>query len=157
VNLSGTASLPGSPQQVWDLLTDPQRLAPLLPGCNCLEPDGPDRCRVTVKFGVAAITGSYNGSLEFLQMKPPSSLTLRFDGRGLPGFVRGQAQIALARKGSGTEVRYSGEAQVGGVIAGVGQRLLEAVARKTVQQFFDAAAAEIASKAEAPTPKRKKR
>jgi carbon monoxide dehydrogenase subunit G len=78
-------------------------------------------------------------------LKPPHSLALQFDGRGLPGFVRGQAGIELLRKGAGTELRYSGEAQVGGVVAGVGQRLLEASARKILQQFFDAAAAELKS------------
>jgi len=166
VNLSGVVTLPGAPAQVWALLTDPQRLARLLPGCERLDPDGPDRYKAVVKFGVAAISGKYAGSLEFLQLNPPHSLTLQFDGRGLPGFVHGQARIELLRKGPGTELCYSGEAQIGGIIATVGQRLLEAAARKIVQQFFAAAAAELKS---APpvergsaspsggTPKRKKK
>jgi len=145
VNLSGIVTLPGAPAQVWSLLTDAQRLARLLPGCERLDPDGPNRYKAAVKFGVAAISGKYSGSLEFLQLKPPHSLTMQLDGRGLPGFVQGQARIDLLRKGSGTELRYSGEAQIGGLIATVGQRLLEATARKIVQQFFDAAAAELKS------------
>jgi len=143
VNLSGAVTLPGTPAQVWELLTDAQRLARVLPGCERLDPDGPHRYKAVVKFGVAAISGKYAGSLEFLQLKPPHSLTLQFDGRGLPGFVHGQARIELLRKGPGTELRYSGEAQIGGIIATVGQRLLEAAARKIVQQFFAAAAAEL--------------
>ena len=166
MNLSGAVTLPGVPAQVWDLLTDAQRLARMLPGCERLDPDGPDRYKAVVKFGVAAISGKYAGSLEFSQLKPPHSLTLQLDGRGLPGFVHGQARIELLRKGSETDVRYSGEAQIGGLIATVGQRLLEAAARKIVQQFFDSAAAELHSVAlaesvpispSARVPKRKRR
>jgi len=166
VKLSGAVTLPGAPEQVWALLTDAQRLSRLLPGCEGLEPDGPGRYKAIVKFGVAAISGKYAGSLEFLQLKPPHSLTLQLDGRGLPGFVQGVARIELLRKGSGTELCYSGEAQIGGIIATVGQRLVEAAARKIVQQFFESAAAELKSAAPADsgsappsggTPKRKKR
>jgi carbon monoxide dehydrogenase subunit G len=149
LKLSGSVTLPGTAEQAWALLTDPRRLAPLLPGCERLEPDGPGRYKATVKFGVAAISGKYAGSLEYSRMKPPRSLVLKLDGRGLPGFVQGQASIELLRKGSGTEVRYSGEAQVGGMIATVGQRLLEAAARKIVQQFFSSAAAQLESTAAA--------
>ncbi len=152
MNLSGAVTLPGAPAQVWELLTDAQRLAPLLPGCERLDPDGPHRYKAVVKFGVAAISGKYSGSLEFSQLKPPHSLTLHLDGRGLPGFVQGQARIEILRQGSGTELRYSGEAQMGGVIAAVGQRLLEAAARKIVQQFFDATAAELNSAPPAKPP-----
>jgi carbon monoxide dehydrogenase subunit G len=147
VNLSGTVTLPADPQQVWSLLTDPQRLARLLPGCERLDPDGPHRFRAAVKFGVAAISGKYAGTLELSQLKPPHSLAIGFDGRGLPGFVKGRARIELLRKGPATELHYSGEAQVGGMMATVGQRLLEAAARKIVQQFFDAAASELESTA----------
>ena len=149
MKLSGAVSLPAAPAQVWALLTDAQRLACLLPGCERLDPDGPDCFKAVLKFGVAAISGKYAGSLRFLQLKPPHSLALQFDGRGLPGFVHGQARINLLRKGHGTELRYSGEAQIGGIVASVGQRLLDAAARKIVQQFFDAAAAELES---APPP-----
>jgi carbon monoxide dehydrogenase subunit G len=83
----------------------------------------------------------------------------------LPGFVKGQGRIELLAKADRTEVRYSGEAQVGGMIAGVGQRMLEGAARRIMQQFFEAAAAELKSAAPAESvagsgkpakPKRKK-
>jgi uncharacterized protein len=145
VNLSGKAELPAPPQDVWALLTDPARLAPLLPGCERLEPDGPDRYKAVVKFALAAISGQYAGSLELREKRPTHSLVLKLSGKGLPGFVNGEGRIELAPGGAGTMVRYSGEAQVGGVIASVGQRLLEAAARKIVQQFFDSAAAKLRS------------
>lgn len=145
MKLAGTLTLPATPEEVWSLLTDASRLAPLLPGCERLEPDGPDRYKAAVKFGIAAISGKYAGILEFAEKKPPHSLVLKMDGKGLPGFVKGEGRIELAPKGSDTELTYSGEAQVGGVIASVGQRMLDAAARKIVQQFFESAKTELAS------------
>ena len=152
MKIEGTASLPASPAEVWWLLTDASRLSQLLPGCERLEPDGPDRYKAAVKFGIAAISGKYSGTLEFSQKKPPHSLLLKMDGRGLPGFVQGEARISLAAKGSDTELTYAGEAQVGGLIASVGQRMLEAGARKIVQQFFESAKAELAASAASNPP-----
>ena len=145
MKLAGTASLPAPPSEVWSLLTDPSRLSRLLPGCERLEPDGPDRYKAAVKFGIAAISGKYAGALEFAQKKPPHSLILKMDGKGLPGFVKGEGRIELTPRGADTEIAYTGEAQVGGLIASVGQRMLDAAARRIVQQFFDAAKAELAS------------
>jgi carbon monoxide dehydrogenase subunit G len=153
VKLSGTITLPALPSEVWSLLTDPVRLARLLPGCERLDPDGPDRYKAAVKFGIAAISGKYAGTLAFAEKKPPHSLVLKIDGRGLPGFVQGEGRIELTSKGSDTELTYNGEAQVGGVIASVGQRMLEATARKIAQQFFDSAKAELASAKTAPPEK----
>lgn len=144
MKLAGTASLPAPPSEVWSLLTDPSRLSRLLPGCERLEPDGPDRFKAAVKFGIAAISGKYAGSVEFAEKKPPRSLVLKLDGKGLPGFVKGEGRIDLTAKGSETEIVYTGEAQVGGLIASVGQRMLDAAARKIVQQFFESAKAELA-------------
>lgn len=145
MKLAGTINLPAPPEEVWSLLTDASRLSRLLPGCERLEPDGHDRYKAAVKFGIAAITGKYAGTLEFAEKKPPHSLVLKMDGKGLPGFVKGEGRIQLAPKGTETELTYSGEAQVGGVIASVGQRMIDAAARKIVQQFFDSAKAELAS------------
>ncbi len=146
MNVSGTAILPGTPQQVWDLLTDPTRLVKLLPGCERLEPDGPDRYRATIKFGLAAISGNYSGTLELADKNPPNSLRLSMEGRGLPGFVKGQGELVLAAKQvqpPQTQVTYTGDAQVGGVIASVGQRMIEATAKKIIQQFFESAAKQL--------------
>lgn len=145
MKFEGTASLPAPPAEVFSLLTDASRLARLLPGCERLEPDGPDRYKAAVKFGIAAISGKYAGTLEFAEKKPPHSLTLKMDGKGLPGFVKGQGRIELTAKGNDTELTYSGEAQVGGLIASVGQRMIDVAARKIVQQFFESVRAELAS------------
>ncbi len=145
MKFAGTATLPAPPEEVWSLLTDASRLARLLPGCERLEPDGPDRYKAAVKFGIAAVSGKYAGTLEFAQKKPPHSLILKMDGKGLPGFVQGQGRIELTAKGDSTEIVYTGEAHVGGLIASVGQRMLDAAGRKIVQQFFESAKAELAA------------
>ena len=143
MKVQGTASLPAKREQVWDLLNDPNRLAKCLPGAERLEPDGPDRYKVAMKFGIAAFSGKFQGSVELAEKKPPESLKMRVEGRGVPGFMKGEGTISLREKSGVTEVKYEGEAQVGGVIASVGQRMIEAASKKIMQQFFDAAAAEL--------------
>ncbi len=143
MKLAGQYILPASPAKVWALLTDPNRLAKLLPGCERLDPDGPDRFKAAVKFGIAAISGKYAGTIEFAEKKPPTSMRMKLSGKGIPGFVDGVGHIELAEKGGQTELRYTGEAQVGGMIASVGQRMIEGAARKIVDQFFAAASEEL--------------
>ncbi|HEV2299372.1 MAG TPA: carbon monoxide dehydrogenase subunit G [Candidatus Acidoferrales bacterium] len=143
--MSGTAALPAKRDQVWDLLNDPARLAKCLPGAERLEPDGPDRYKVTMKFGIAAFSGKFQGSVELADKNPPESLKMRVEGRGAPGFMKGEGTISLHNKGAETEVKYDGEAHVGGVIASVGQRMIEVAAKKIVAQFFDSAARELRS------------
>jgi len=143
MKLAGQYILPAPPAKVWELLTDPVRLAKLLPGCERLEPDGPDRFKVAVKLGIAAISGNYSGSVEFGEKKPPTSMRMKLSGMGVPGFVDGVGHIELVEKSGQTELRYTGEAQVGGMIAAVGQRMVEGAARKIVDQFFAAAAEEL--------------
>jgi len=143
MKLSGQYSLPAPPAKVWALLTDPVRLAKLLPGCERLDPDGPDRFKAAVKFGLAAISGKYAGTLEFSDKNPHKSLRMKISGKGIPGFVNGSGQVELDEKNGQTELRYSGDAQVGGMIASVGQRMIEGAAKKIVDQFFASAAEEL--------------
>ena len=143
MKLEGKYTLPAPPEKVWALLTDPGRLAKLLPGCESLEPDGPDRFKAAVKFGIAAITGKYAGTLEFSEKKPHQSMRMKITGKGLPGFVEGAGRLELAGKNGQTELHYAGDANVGGLIASAGQRMMEGAAKKIVDQFFAAAAEEL--------------
>lgn len=147
MKVEGSRLLPGTPEQVWAFLNDPLRLAKCLPGCERLEPDGPDRYKAAVKFALAAISGKYAGSLELAEKKRPRSLRMKIEGKGVPGFMKGEGDLELIDKRGQTEVHYRGEAQVGGMIAAVGQRMIDAAARKIIQQFFECAAAELKSSA----------
>jgi carbon monoxide dehydrogenase subunit G len=139
--------LPGTREQVWELFNDPERLAELLPGCERLEPDGKHRYKVAIKFALAAFTGAYVGLVELSEQKPPKSMHMRVEGKGAPGFMKGEGALELVEKGGRTEVRYNGEAQVGGLIAAVGQRMIEAAAKKILQQFFQSATAQLQNSA----------
>ena len=145
MKIQGTQLLPGPREQVWELFNNPQRLAKLLPGCERLEPDGKNRYKVAIKFALAAFSGAYSGSVELSEQKPPKSMHLRVEGKGTPGFMKGEGNLELVEKGSQTEVRYSGDAQVGGLIAAVGQRMIEAAAKKILQQFFQSATEQLQS------------
>lgn len=140
MKLSGSCVLPGPPDAVWDLLTDPARLAKCLPGCEKLESAGADRYVLKAKFAVAAIGGSFSGAVTLTETVPPRFLKMRIEGRGTVGHMTGEGRVTLAARGAETEVRYDGSAQVGGLIAGVGQRMIEAAARRIVAQFFESAA-----------------
>lgn len=140
MRLSGAATLPATPEQVWEFFNDPARLAKALPGCERLDPDGLDRYKAVIKFALAAISGRYDGRLELLEKKPPHSLRLKMEGKGLPGWVKGDGELKLTAKDGATEVSYAGEAQVGGMIASVGQRMIESAAKKIVHQFFETVA-----------------
>jgi carbon monoxide dehydrogenase subunit G len=147
VKIQGTHLLPGTREQVWELFNDPERLAKLLPGCERLEPDGKNRYKVAIKFALAAFSGAYAGLVELSEQKPPKSMHMRVEGKGAPGFMKGEGALELVEKGGQTEVHYNGEAQVGGLIAAVGQRMIEAAAKKILQQFFQSATAQLQNSA----------
>ena len=99
MKVQGNVLLPGGREQVWELLTDPAKLAKLLPGCEKLEADGPDKYKVAIKFALAAISGKYSGSVQLSEQKKPESLRMVLEGKGTPGFMRGEGRIVLGMRG----------------------------------------------------------
>ena len=136
MKISGSASLSQPPERVFAALTDPAVLARTLPGCQSLEQIGPDSYKMVISAGVAAIKGSYVGQVDLSHRVPPNSFTMRASGSGAPGTIQAEVQITLATAGAGTLLSYDADAVVGGVIAGVGQRVLGGVAKKTAGEFF---------------------
>lgn len=136
MKIAGIANIGHTPEVVFAALTDPSVLARTLPGCQSLEQIGPDTYKMVITAGVAAIKGSYLGQVELSNRIPPSSFTLRAAGSGAPGTIQAEVQITLAAEGTGTLLSYDADAVVGGVIAGVGQRVLGGVAKKTAGEFF---------------------
>jgi uncharacterized protein len=137
MKISGTAALKASPQQVWDAFHDPAVLARCLPGCQSLTQVGEDEYAMTVTAGVAAIKGTYDGRVALRDPKPPGQFTMKATGTGGPGTVDADVVVRLAPGASGgTDLAYDAEAAVGGVIGGVGQRMLAGVTRKMAGQFF---------------------
>ncbi len=91
----------------------------------------------TLRLAVAAVSGSYTGTVSMLDKKPPHSYRLVVEGKGAPGFVNGEALVELVADGNATTVRVTGRGEVGGLVARVGQRLLGSVSKMMMDRFFD--------------------
>ena len=124
------------PDRVWDLLMDPDAISSCIPGCERFEPDGENRYNVTLTVALAAITGTYRGTVELTDKRPKTSYRLVMEGHGRPGFVKGTSVIALRPAGTATEVDVSGAVHAGGPIARLGQRLIGGVAKMILDRFF---------------------
>lgn len=136
MEVSGTYRFDAPPPLVWALLMDTDVIARCLPGCRALRAIGPNRYETELSVAVAAISGDFSGTIELADMRAPESYRLLVDGAGRPGFVRAAATVTLAPSEGGTAVHVAASAEAGGVIARVGQRLLEGVARMMMDRFF---------------------
>jgi len=137
MEISGSYSFNAAPDRVWALLMDPAVLSSCIPGCERFEPDGDDRYRVTLTVGLAAITGTYQGTVVLTDKVPPTSYGLVVEGQGRPGFVKGTSAIVLRAEGATTAVDVSASVQTGGAIARIGQRLIGSVAKMMMDRFFE--------------------
>jgi carbon monoxide dehydrogenase subunit G len=137
MKVEGTYTFPGERQQVWDLLLDPESLRTCIPGVESLTETSPDHWDAVMKVGVAAIRGTYKGKVAIVDKEAPSSYTLQVEGSGGPGFVKGEAKVTLEPAEDSTLVKVDGDGQVGGMLAGVGQRMLPGVAKMLMNQFFE--------------------
>lgn len=137
MKLSGKAMIPAPPDAVFKALTDAAVLVKCLPGCDKLELTGADEYTAHMRVGIGSIKGSYTGKVKLADKEPPHKFTLHMEGRGAPGFMKGTAKIELKPHKGGTELHYGSDTQVGGMIAAVGSRLLEVVARKLSTEFFE--------------------
>lgn len=140
MKFTGEHSLPAPVDQVWSALLDPAVLVRTIPGCERLEEtastDGRQTYAMTVTAGVAAIRGTYTGSCVLSDLVPHESLTMRLDGAGAPGTVGATVQVRFADDGGATTVTYDADAVVGGMVGGVGQRMLTSVSRRMAGEFF---------------------
>lgn len=137
MKVDGAFSFPAPPERVWALLMDPENLRSCIPGCESLTETEPDHWDAVLKVGVASIRGTYKSKVAITDKNEPTSYSLRVEGSGGPGFVKGVANISLVAEGEGTRVTVDGDGQVGGTVAGVGQRMLGGVARMLMTQFFE--------------------
>lgn len=139
MKISGASVLHGAPDRVWAAITDPVVLATVIPGCDVLTPISENRFALTVTLGVASIKGAYSGEVSFADLVPSSSMTMRAAGSGGPGTIDTTVAVTLTDLADGTtRVEYDADAMVGGMVGGVGQRVLAGVAKKTAGLFFAA-------------------
>ena len=136
MKIEGSHSLAAPRPRVFELLTDPVALARLMPGCEKLEPAGADTYTVKMKLGIAALSGSYQGTVKLSEQKPPKSLRLSVQARAPGGIAECSGALQLEEKAGRTTVHYAGEVKVSGMLASVGQRLLDSAAKMVIAQFF---------------------
>lgn len=136
MKIAGQAVLEATPEKVWEALNDPAVLAQCIPGCQSLEQVGDDEFKMTVSAGVASIRGIYDGSVQLTDKQPPNSYVLKATGSGGPGTVSATCQISLTAADGGCKLSYDADAIIGGVIAGVGQRMITGVAKKLAGEYF---------------------
>ena len=136
--------------RVFDALVDPAIMQRCIPGCESMVASGPDTYDATLKIGIAGLKGTYTGRTTIGNRQRPESITIGVDGKGGPGFVRATAAVGLTSADRGTRIACDADVQVGGLIAAVGSRLIDAAARKLAADFFDALARELGATATPP-------
>lgn len=136
MKLDGTNALPAPMETVWKTINDPEALRRCTPGLKELKETGPDRYQATLSIGIAAVKGTYAGTLTITDKQPPKHYKIVLEGSGGAGFMKGEGIVDLEAQGNETLLRWSGDIQIGGLIAGVGQRMLGGVGKMLIGQFF---------------------
>jgi carbon monoxide dehydrogenase subunit G len=145
MEMTGQQIIPAPQPRVWTALNDPEVLKACIPGCQSIERVSDSEYRVSMTAAVGPVKAKFNGKLLLADINPPTSYTLSFEGSGgAAGFGKGSAQVALAPDSSGTKLTYKANALVGGKLAQVGSRLIDGVAKKMADQFFQRFNAQLA-------------
>ena len=137
MKLEGTYTFEASRDTVWDALLDPDVLVKALPGTEKLEKVGENDYKGTIKIKVGPVQGQFQGTVTLTDLKPPETYTMNVNGRGPAGFMKGEGNVRLEAQGDTTVLHYTGDAQVGGRIASVGQRLIDSTSKQITRQALE--------------------
>jgi carbon monoxide dehydrogenase subunit G len=137
MEMSAEQLVPASQQQTWDALNDPAMLKQCVPGCEAIDPIGENQYQVLMVARVGPVSAKFKGKLTLSDMQPPNSYSIAFEGQGgAAGFAKGGAHVRLSPQGESTRLAYDVKASVGGKLAQIGSRLVDAAARKVADDFF---------------------
>jgi carbon monoxide dehydrogenase subunit G len=136
LKIDGSFKFAAPRDRVYEQLRDPDLLRQCIPGCQSLEKQEDGRYLARIQAGIAAVRGTFTGHVQITDEVSGESYKLVVEGSGGPGFVKGEAVVSLSDAEGGTQIAVAGEGQVGGMIAGVGQRVLLPAARMMMNQFF---------------------
>ena len=151
MELHGERLIPAPLDKTWAALNDPETLKACITGCESLERTGDDAFAAVVAVKVGPVSARFKGNLKLSNVQAPHSYTINFDGQGgVAGFGKGSADVNLADEGGQTRLKYLAKAQVGGKMAQVGSRLIDAAAGKVAEDFFKAFEAHLAPPAPPP-------
>ena len=144
MDMTGERRIPAPRQKVWDALNDPQVLKACIPGCESIERQENGDLKATAAIKIGPISTRFSGNLKLLDLDPPNSYRIAGEGQGgAAGFAKGGATVNLADDGPFTVMRYDVQAQVGGKIAQLGARLVDATSKQMADAFFDRFTAEV--------------
>jgi uncharacterized protein len=147
MNMTGEVQLPASRETVWAMLNEPAVLKSCIPGCESLDKDSDNGFRAVATIKIGPVKARWKGKVRFSNLDPPNSYRISGEGDGgVAGFAKGGAKVSLANKDGGTLLSYNVEAQIGGKLAQLGQRLINSVAKKTADDFFGNFAAAVRPK-----------
>jgi carbon monoxide dehydrogenase subunit G len=139
MELTGERLIPADVARTWSALNDPDTLKACIPGCESLTRTGDNSFESVVAVKIGPVNARFKGKVNLTNVQPPTAYTLNFDGQGgAAGFGKGSADVALSPEGDATRLRFNAKAQVGGKMAQVGSRLIDATAQKLAEQFFTA-------------------
>ena len=139
MELQGERLIPAPVDKTWAALNDPEVLKDCIAGCESLVRNGADAFDALVAVKVGPVSARFKGKLQMTNVNPPQAYTINFDGQGgAAGFGKGSADVSLSPEGADTRLRYSAKAQVGGKMAQIGSRLVDAAAAKITDDFFSA-------------------
>ncbi len=138
MKLDGSYTFAAPRSEVWDALLDPEVLSKALPGCEALEQTGENQYKAVLNVRVGPVQGRFSGTVSLSELNPPVSYHMKVSGQGAPGFVNGEGDITLEEESESTVMHYTGDAQIGGRIASVGQRLLDSSAKSLIRQGLQA-------------------
>lgn len=147
MKIEGSHKLHAPRDRVYQSLIDPDVLQRCIPGCESLEKTAEDTYAATIRAGVGAIKGTFTATVRLEDMRPPDHYRIVVEGKGAPGFIKGSGDFDLEKDSEGTLIKYTGDLQVGGMIASVGQRMIEATAKMLAGKFFTNLEEQVVAKA----------
>jgi len=150
LKITGKATIDAPRDQVWAALNDIEVLARIVPGCERLQQVGDNEFEGTVKIGIQSIKGTYSGKIRLEDIQPPHHYKLVASGRSASGVVDGAGAVDLEEQDGQTILIYSGDAQIGGTLASVGQRLIEGASKQMINQSIKALVEQIKQRARGP-------
>jgi carbon monoxide dehydrogenase subunit G len=142
LKLTGNYTVPIERSRAYQLMQDPAVLARAMPGCDHLALIAPDEYEMRMKMVVSSIQGLFAGKVRIADRNPPDGFRLIVEGSGKIGFMKGEGVLHFTPLYTSTDIHYEGDVQVGGMIAGVGQRLLDTTSRFLIKKFFEKLTAE---------------
>ncbi len=139
LDINGTEAISAPVETVWTALNDPQVLTRCVPGCKAMIETAPDAYKLDMQLRVAAVSGSFEGEISLFDKAPPHICNIKVSGAGTLGHGNGTARFELVPDGENScQLIYQGVGEIGGLVAGVGQRILSSVSKHLIGRFFTA-------------------